>query len=188
MRSTISATLDDVALDYVPALIGPLTQPLITRGRDGIPQVIELMDEYGLMRDDWDSVCDLRFIESDNDPRKQIESTVKSAFTRTYNASAHAVRAVGATGTKRSAADVHILADDEAGDDNDDNDDAAGGDGDASDDDAQGDDDDDNDKAVDLKDDALIKRKEAPKKRKAAAGGDGESASSSKSKRGRAKK
>jgi replication factor C subunit 1 len=187
MRSTISATLDDVALDYVPALIGPLTQPLITRGREGIPQVIELMDEYGLMRDDWDSVCDLRFIESDNDPRKQIESTVKSAFTRTYNASAHAVRAVGATGTKRSAADVHILADEEAGDDNDDNDGAAGGDGDASDDDAN-DDDDDNDKAVDLKDDALIKRKEAPKKRKAAAGGDGESASSSKSKRGRAKK
>jgi replication factor C subunit 1 len=188
MRSTISATLDDVALDYVPALIGPLTQPLITRGREGIPQVIELMDEYGLMRDDWDSVCDLRFIRVGQRPAQadRVDGQV--------GVHAHLQR-VGARGapplaplapsaarptctfwpTKRQATTTTTTMAQRAGD------------GDASDDDAN-DDDDDNDKAVDLKDDALIKRKEAPKKRKAAAGGDGESASSSKSKRGRAKK
>jgi replication factor C subunit 1 len=168
MRGTISATVDDVALDYVPAIVGPLTDPLITRERDGIGAVIEFMDEYGLMRDDWDSVCELRYDDGDNDPRKRIDSRVKTAFTRTYNAGAHAVRAVGATGTKRTAADVHILADDEAGDEDDD-DGGGGGDegggGDDDDDDGGGGDGDN--EAGDVKGDALIKLKAAPKKRKA---------------------
>ena len=36
MRASISANPDDVALDYVPALVGPLTRELETHGRDGI--------------------------------------------------------------------------------------------------------------------------------------------------------
>lgn len=174
MRGTISATVDDVALDYVPAIVGPLTDPLITRERDGIGAVIEFMDEYGLMRDDWDSVCELRYDDGDNDPRKRIDSKVKTAFTRTYNAGVHAVRAVGATGTKRTAADVHILADDEAGDEDDEDgggggggDEGGGGGGNDDDDNDGGDGDGGDNEAGDVKGDALIKLKAAPKKRKA---------------------
>ena len=51
------------------------------------------MDEYGLLREDWDSVCELQLGHSKaSDPRNRIAAQVKSAFTRTYNKQAHAGR------------------------------------------------------------------------------------------------
>ena len=124
-----------------------------------VDEVVGIMSTYGLLREDWDSACELLAYEhGTKDWRDGIESKVKAAFTRQLNKAAHAVRYAGGGG-KRAAAGVVSLAHGEEGDDDDDDADAdmaaAAGDGD-------GDDDDDGD---DVLTDLLIKQK----KRKAPA-------------------
>lgn len=38
---------------YMPMMRAQMTVPLIKKGTDGIPDVIELMDAYTLTREDW---------------------------------------------------------------------------------------------------------------------------------------
>jgi len=90
----------------------PLTLPLIgDDGDKGIDSVVELMNEYGLMREDWDSVCDLVVFHSNSDPRRMIDSKIKSSFTRTFNKQSHGVRAVATK--KVSAKSVSVPGGDE---------------------------------------------------------------------------
>ncbi len=109
MRSVVSGDKSQVMMDYVPALQRLLTKPLIdqeqaclsfffsfsfvfvainTSQKEGIDPVIELMDEYCITREDWDSVMDL--CSGGSEPiLKQINSNVKSAFTRKYTLPVH---------------------------------------------------------------------------------------------------
>jgi len=73
----------DLALDgYLPLFRTKMLDPLIKFGADGIPESIKLLREYGLTRDDWDTLSELVTFSKN---KGQINSKVKSAFTRKLN-------------------------------------------------------------------------------------------------------
>ncbi|CAL1278243.1 unnamed protein product [Larinioides sclopetarius] len=85
MRMRITGNKTDVALDYLPLLKRALTQPLIEKETEGVPEVLNRMEEYFLLREDFDSIIDLSLWSGQTDPRSKIVTKVKSAFTRAYN-------------------------------------------------------------------------------------------------------
>eukprot|EP01092_Planopodium_desertum_P013939 TRINITY_DN68706_c0_g1_i2.p2 TRINITY_DN68706_c0_g1~~TRINITY_DN68706_c0_g1_i2.p2 ORF type:complete len:212 (-),score=20.30 TRINITY_DN68706_c0_g1_i2:830-1465(-) len=87
MYSKTRANAESVLTDYLPHLLPLLTQPLLAQGKEGIPAVLNLMEEYGLTRDDWESIAELQKFDV-----KQIPTAVRSAFTREYNKAARATK------------------------------------------------------------------------------------------------
>jgi replication factor C subunit 1 len=77
-------------LAYLPVLRGVLTRPLAARGKEGIPEALELMRAYCLAREDIDFIADVTKFKTKGawgeDPWKAVETVVKSAFTRAFNA------------------------------------------------------------------------------------------------------
>ncbi|TNY21158.1 DNA replication factor C large subunit [Rhodotorula diobovata] len=93
MRLRVSGDKRDLRQSYLPTLFPRLVEPLQERGTDGVDEVIELMDEYYLGRDEWDTIVELgvgdgRTME---EVLKKIPSQTKSAFTRKYNAQDHPI-------------------------------------------------------------------------------------------------
>ncbi len=76
-------------MDYLSVLRTLLTKPLIKKGVEGIPRVIELMNEYSITREDFDTICELATWPNQKDPTTEIDTKTKSAFTRQYNKEAH---------------------------------------------------------------------------------------------------
>lgn len=76
-------------LDYCSTLKSSLVQPLLKLGKEGIPQVLALMNDYALKREDLDSIFDLTKFKTKSswgeDVYKKVETAVKTAFTRTFN-------------------------------------------------------------------------------------------------------
>lgn len=84
MALRTSASEDEVRLHYLPLLSKMLTAPLV-KDISGVEEVIRLMDEYYLTRDDWDSIADLGYQSLITD----IPSKTKATFTRSYNKVSH---------------------------------------------------------------------------------------------------
>ena len=91
-------------LDYIPYLREFLIIPLIQKGTEGVPEVIALLDAYGLSRDDFiESMKDLQMVKANcteyqlRDRIDSLESKIKAAFTRTYNAGEHTSQALVAS-------------------------------------------------------------------------------------------
>ena len=80
---------DSLRLSYLPALRKCLTAPLEKKGKDGIEDVIKLMNEYALRREDFDAILDMTTFKTKHawgaDVYKKLEASVKSAFTRSFN-------------------------------------------------------------------------------------------------------
>ena len=89
MRLRISGDRKEVRQAYIPTLFPRLVEPLIKKGEDGIAEVIELMDDYYLTKEDWDAILELGF--NQEAVLKQIPTKVKAAFTRNYNKADHPV-------------------------------------------------------------------------------------------------
>jgi replication factor C subunit 1 len=85
----ISANKLGVGMDYLSVLKLMLSKPLIKRGNDGIEDVLKIMNEYNLTRDDFDTILELSTWPGDKDPMSLIDSKVKAAFTRAYNKESH---------------------------------------------------------------------------------------------------
>jgi len=109
-------------LDYMDTLRGQLLRPLATNNQDEIPEMVRMMDSYGLSRDDvFDTMQELwlpRPGESAN-PFDKIEAKMKAAFTRKFNKEAHHSQAlvheegiVGLKAKKRKHTEV-VSIDDE---------------------------------------------------------------------------
>lgn len=80
----------ELRLSYVPYLKDMLCQPLVTKQADGIDQVLALMDEYYLTKEDWDNMMDMGVGRGRMDAKlKRITTSVKTQFTRRYNAYSH---------------------------------------------------------------------------------------------------
>ena len=90
----MSASKDEVRASYVSALRGPLLTPLAERGADGIDDVIGTLDDYGLTKDDFDSIMELELLpkKTDKSAFTALPSSVKSALTRKYNKAHAAVK------------------------------------------------------------------------------------------------
>ncbi|KAJ3298144.1 hypothetical protein HK104_011137 [Borealophlyctis nickersoniae] len=90
MRVNISGDKGEVRLSYLPALGPLLAKPLADKGVDAVDQVIQLMDDYYLTKDDWDAVVDFGVGPYAKDKlTKGISTATKSAFTRIYNKGTH---------------------------------------------------------------------------------------------------
>ncbi|GAA5849527.1 hypothetical protein JCM3766R1_000220 [Sporobolomyces carnicolor] len=163
MRLKVSGDRREIRQSYIPTLFPRLVEPLQQRGTDAVAEVIELMDEYYLTKEDWDAIVELGIGEGYEEEQvlKAIPTATKSAFTRKYNSSDHPIpfhkddgskakaKKLGSGGEVPDNEDAFIDEDDLAEDDADD-----GGDSDGS--------------QASIGNDKLIKSK-APKK-KAAAG------------------
>lgn len=77
-------------LFYLPVLRRAVSRPLVEKGKEGIEEVLALMREYSIHRDDIEFITDVTKFKTKgawaDDPFKSVESTVKSAFTRAFNA------------------------------------------------------------------------------------------------------
>lgn len=81
----ISADTHSLVTDYIPALREKLTKPLIENENGGISDVIAVMNEYDLIRDDAEAIAELAVWPGRKDPAAVIQSKTKAALTRALN-------------------------------------------------------------------------------------------------------
>ncbi|GAA5889227.1 hypothetical protein JCM6882_000680 [Rhodosporidiobolus microsporus] len=93
MRLRVSGDKREIRQSYIPALYPKLVNPLVEEGADAIDEVIELMDEYYLSKEEWEAIVELGVGEGYEQEAvlKSIDSKVKGAFTRRYNANDHPI-------------------------------------------------------------------------------------------------
>ncbi|KAI8984816.1 replication factor RFC1 C terminal domain-containing protein [Trametes punicea] len=92
MRLRVSGDKAEIRLSYVPALFPHIVQPLMDQGASAVDDVIEFMDEYFLMREDWDTIVELGVGDrSDAVVTKKISTATKTSFTKKYNSRDHPV-------------------------------------------------------------------------------------------------
>ena len=78
----MTASAGDVCLDYLPVLRERLTLPLIRDEQsEGVKEVVGLLEEYDLLKDDYDSILDLTQWPNQKDPRNVINSKVRYLVT-----------------------------------------------------------------------------------------------------------
>lgn len=84
-RTATSGSRLSVRLDYAPFLVQAIIRPLKEKGLEGVPESLEVIKEYGLLREDIDSLLELTTWPKMKSPWESIESKVKAALTRAYN-------------------------------------------------------------------------------------------------------
>ncbi|GFS27534.1 replication factor C subunit 1 [Elysia marginata] len=105
MRLEVSCDKRGLSLDYLPSFRSCLTQPLVSQGTDGVPEVIKIMDDYDIVKEDFDNIMEVTKWPKSFDPMSQLDSKTKAAFTRQYNKQIHMTPyATGATGGKKRKA------------------------------------------------------------------------------------
>ena len=62
MQAQASGDKAEIRQAYVPALRTQLLKPLLERGSDAIPEVIAMLDEYQLTKDDFDAIMELELL------------------------------------------------------------------------------------------------------------------------------
>jgi replication factor C subunit 1 len=84
MRMKISGDKRETLMNYLPVLYPRLMDPLVQDGgAEMVDQIIALMDEYYLTKEEWDNLVEIMAIgKSAEEILKQIPSATKSAFTR----------------------------------------------------------------------------------------------------------
>ncbi|KAL7841442.1 hypothetical protein SRHO_G00251330 [Serrasalmus rhombeus] len=78
-----------VNLDYLPYLRSALLVPLQSHGSEGANQSVKLMDDYDIIKEDFESIMEISSWGGQPDPYSKLDSKVKSAFTRAYNKESH---------------------------------------------------------------------------------------------------
>lgn len=81
MRLRTSGDRFEVRQTYMPLLFDRLVKRLQVEGKEAVPEIIELMDEYFLTKDDWDAILELGVGDADMEKIK-IETQAKATFTR----------------------------------------------------------------------------------------------------------
>lgn len=81
MRLRTSGDRYEIRQTYLPLLFDRLIKRLQVEGKEAVPEIIELMDEYFLTKDDWDAIMELGVGDADMEKIK-IETQAKATFTR----------------------------------------------------------------------------------------------------------
>lgn len=71
-----SANKLSLNLDYLPFLRKFLTAPLVLKENDGIAEVIDLMDKYDIIKEDFDNILEVTKWPNSNDPMSLLSSKV----------------------------------------------------------------------------------------------------------------
>ncbi|KAI9916801.1 hypothetical protein PsorP6_016751 [Peronosclerospora sorghi] len=94
MRSHASGSRDVIRLDYVPYMKEIVLQLLLS-GEDNIKEVITLLDECEISREDLtESMESFKFNGVKRHSYSELDSKAKTAFTRMYNKASHKSQAV----------------------------------------------------------------------------------------------
>ena len=68
-------------MDYLPYLRTSLTEPLVKKDADGVPDVIKLMDQYDIIKEDFDNIMEVSKWPNSKDPMSNLESKVSHHLT-----------------------------------------------------------------------------------------------------------
>lgn len=64
-------------MDYLPYMRNSLTEPLVRREAEGVPEVIQLMDEYDIIKEDYDNILEVTKWPNSKDPMAALSSKVQ---------------------------------------------------------------------------------------------------------------
>lgn len=109
-----SGGANGLRMDYFSLLRQRLTQPLVQRQAAGVEEVIGLLDELNMSKDDYDTLTTEFGLTGYSKDTIRIDGRVKSALTRQYNKGHKEVQKV-----KSSADDEGVGSDEEGGSDDD---------------------------------------------------------------------
>lgn len=85
MALSITGTRTSFTLDYLQPFKDSLIQPLLNSEKDGINDVLSLLENYSLTKENMDSLLELSLWSGDNDPMKMVDTKTKTALTKAYN-------------------------------------------------------------------------------------------------------
>ncbi|KAL8671852.1 MAG: hypothetical protein Q9168_003668 [Polycauliona sp. 1 TL-2023] len=88
MRLRASGDRHQIRQEYLPLLWQKLVNHLNVTGKDGVADVIPLMDSYFLTKDDWDAMVELG-VGPMNENKVKLDTQTKATFTRMYNQQSH---------------------------------------------------------------------------------------------------
>ena len=99
---SIGQGFNPIRLDYIPFLRHRLLDILQKKGNDGAQEVVDMLDAYGLSKEDFsESLKDLQMIAKDDkllrDRYEDLDSKIKTALTKLYNAQEHKSQALVAS-------------------------------------------------------------------------------------------
>ena len=63
-------------MDYLPYLRTTLSEPLFKRENEGVPEVIKLMDDYDIIKEDYDNIMEVTKWPNTRDQLKDLSSKV----------------------------------------------------------------------------------------------------------------
>ncbi|KAJ8321817.1 hypothetical protein KUTeg_000288 [Tegillarca granosa] len=89
MRLQISGDKKSLNMDYLPYMRRSLTDPLVHRENEGVPEVIKIMDDYDIIKEDFDNIMEVTKYPNSKDVFGSLSSKTKAAFTRAYNKEVH---------------------------------------------------------------------------------------------------
>lgn len=83
MRLRISGDRHEVRQSYMQVLFDRLVRRFANEGAGAIDSIIELMDEYYLTKDDFDSIIEISLGPNNGEElMKEVSTNAKAAFTR----------------------------------------------------------------------------------------------------------
>lgn len=82
MRLRTSGDRHEIRQQYLPTLWQNLVKKLELEGKEAVPEVIKLMDQYFLTKDDFDAILELG-VGPMNQENVKLETQAKATFTRT---------------------------------------------------------------------------------------------------------
>ena len=85
MTLSISGTRTSFALDYLESMKNSLAKPLQTKGADAVEEVLDIMENYSMTRENMNSLFELSLWNNEDDPLKNVDAKVKRALTTSYN-------------------------------------------------------------------------------------------------------
>ena len=88
MRLHASGDRHQIRQEYLPLLWQKLVNYLNKQGKEGVPDIIPLMDSYFLTKDDWDAIVELG-VGPMNEENVRLDTQTKATFTRMYNQRSH---------------------------------------------------------------------------------------------------
>lgn len=110
----ITASAEEVRQEYIPALTNSLCKPLVEKGVDAIPEIIEVMDSYYLSKDDFDIIMEMGIGEKSGEVlMKKVNPNTKRTFTRLYNKESHPTSFIAPITVNKKAKTEKVIPDSE---------------------------------------------------------------------------
>lgn len=111
MNKAVAVSMDEIRSSYIPGFRTKVLSLMKSSEGARMNDVIALMDEYGLSKEDvFETVDEFNMTKKDSDKFSNLDSKVKSAFTRAYNSVAHKSQALvaeqGVAGKKKKKVKV----------------------------------------------------------------------------------